>query len=133
MSFGGKGKASRVSPGTPLIPFPVSSWPCLSAEGTSNLYHTNTRSREAISVSGAGLAYNATTGVVTIADVPTANVDGLDTALGLKAALASPTLSGTPLAPTAAAGTDTTQIATTAFVKDAIDTLRTELYAYDPS
>ena len=103
------------------------------AEGTTNLYHTDTRSREAISVSGAGLAYNATTGVVTIADVPTANVDGLDTALGLKAALASPTLSGTPLAPTAAAGTDTTQIATTAFVKDAIDTLRTELYAYDPS
>ena len=41
MSFGGKGKASRVSPGTPLIPFPVSSWPCLSAEGTSNLGSLN--------------------------------------------------------------------------------------------
>lgn len=32
----------------------------------------------------------------------------------------SPTLTGTPTAPTAAAGTNTTQIATTAFVKNAI-------------
>lgn len=36
--------------------------------------------------------------------------------LTLKANLASPTLTGTPLAPTAAAGTNTTQIATTAHV-----------------
>ena len=38
------------------------------------------------------------------------------TALGLKAPLASPALTGTPTAPTAAAGNNTTQIATTAFV-----------------
>ena len=38
------------------------------------------------------------------------------TALNLKANLASPTLTGTPAAPTATAGTNTTQIATTAFV-----------------
>lgn len=37
--------------------------------------------------------------------------------LALKANLASPTFTGTPKAPTAAAGTKTTQIATTAFVK----------------
>lgn len=41
--------------------------------------------------------------------------------LALKAPLASPTFTGTPLAPTALAGTNTTQIATTAFVKTAID------------
>jgi len=41
--------------------------------------------------------------------------------LDLKAALSSPTLLGTPLAPTATAGTNTTQIATTAFVKTAVD------------
>ena len=35
---------------------------------------------------------------------------------------ASPTFTGTPLAPTAAVGTDTTQIATTAFVRDIIPT-----------
>ena len=34
-----------------------------------------------------------------------------------KAPLASPTLTGTPAAPTAAAGTNTTQLATTAFVR----------------
>ena len=38
------------------------------------------------------------------------------TALNLKANIASPTFTGTPLAPTASAGTSTTQIATTAFV-----------------
>lgn len=36
---------------------------------------------------------------------------------------ASPTLTGTPLAPTASAGTNTTQIATTAFVNSAVTTL----------
>lgn len=37
--------------------------------------------------------------------------------------LASAALTGTPTAPTAAAGTNTTQVATTAFVKAAVDTL----------
>lgn len=44
----------------------------------------------------------------------------LDTLLGAKAALASPALTGTPTAPTAAAATNTTQIATTAFVQTAL-------------
>lgn len=44
----------------------------------------------------------------------------LNTALGLKAALASPTFTGTPAAPTAADGTNTTQLATTAFVQSAV-------------
>jgi hypothetical protein len=39
------------------------------------------------------------------------------TALDLKANLASPALTGTPTAPTAAASTNTTQVATTAFVR----------------
>lgn len=43
-------------------------------------------------------------------------------ALALKADLASPTFTGTPAAPTATAGTNTTQVATTAFVKAAVDT-----------
>lgn len=47
----------------------------------------------------------------------------LDTALNSKANLASPALTGTPTAPTAAAGTNSTQIATTAFVKTAISNL----------
>lgn len=40
--------------------------------------------------------------------------------LALKAAIASPTFTGTPKAPTASAGTNNTQIATTAFVAEAI-------------
>lgn len=41
-------------------------------------------------------------------------------ALGAKAPLASPTFTGTPKAPTAASGTNTTQLATTAFVQQEI-------------
>lgn len=44
----------------------------------------------------------------------------LQSALDLKAPLASPTFTGVPAAPTAAGGTNTTQIATTAFVNSAI-------------
>ena len=50
-------------------------------------------------------------------------VTGLQTALDAKAALASPALTGTPTAPTAAGGTNTTQLATTAFVAAAIGAL----------
>jgi hypothetical protein len=46
--------------------------------------------------------------------------DTLDTVLASKAPLASPVLVGTPTAPTAVSGTSTTQIATTAFVNQAI-------------
>ena len=42
----------------------------------------------------------------------------LQDALDLKAPLASPDLTGTPTAPTASVSTDSTQIATTAFVQD---------------
>ena len=41
----------------------------------------------------------------------------VQTAVNSKANTASPTLTGTPAAPTAAAGTDSTQLATTAFVR----------------
>lgn len=62
------------------------------------------------------------------ADVGLSNVDNTSdtgkpvsiaqqTALDLKANLASPALTGTPTAPTAAPGTNTTQVATTAFVQ----------------
>ncbi|MFN4140229.1 hypothetical protein [Aestuariivirga sp.] len=44
----------------------------------------------------------------------------VDTLLAAKAPLASPVLTGTPTAPTAAAATNTTQIATTAFVQEAL-------------
>lgn len=43
------------------------------------------------------------------------------TALNLKATIDSPTFTGVPSAPTASVGTNTTQVATTAFVKAAVD------------
>lgn len=52
---------------------------------------------------------------------------GVHSALELKAPLASPSLTGVPTAPTAAVGTDTTQIATTAFVQAAVPTTVAEL------
>lgn len=46
--------------------------------------------------------------------------NNIATAVATKADILSPTLTGTPLAPTASAGTNTTQVATTAFVAAAI-------------
>lgn len=48
------------------------------------------------------------------------NTTDVNTALDLKAPLASPSLTGVPLAPTATAGMSSTQIANTAFVQSAI-------------
>ena len=80
--------------------------------------------------SGAVDSVAGKTGVVTLvkADVGLSNVDNTadsakpvstaqQTALNLKADLASPALTGTPTAPTAATATNTTQLATTAFVQ----------------
>jgi hypothetical protein len=70
-------------------------------------------------------------GAKTFSTVPKASQDAsaatdlvrksqLDTLLAAKAPLASPALTGTPTAPTAAPATNTTQIATTAFVQEAL-------------
>ena len=78
---------------------------------------------------------NATTnvhGIANTADLATksyadnAKTDAITTsatAIALKANIASPALTGTPTAPTATAGTNTTQIATTAFVTGAVNDL----------
>ena len=51
----------------------------------------------------------------------------VDDALALKAPLASPTFTGTPAAPKANKGDDSTQIATTSFVKEAVDDVKADL------
>lgn len=51
----------------------------------------------------------------------------LNNSIALKANIASPTFTGTPSAPTASAGTNTTQISTTAFVKTAVDSKATDI------
>lgn len=72
-------------------------------------------------------ADNTTPGIAKLYNsVSGTNTDGapdqnsVKAALDLKAPLASPTFTGTPAAPTAAGGTNTTQIATTAFVTAAV-------------
>ena len=47
--------------------------------------------------------------------------NNIQTAVNSKADTLSPTLTGTPLAPTATAGTNTTQVATTSFVNTAVN------------
>ena len=59
----------------------------------------------------------ATTAELNYVDGVTSNVQ---TQLNTKAPLASPTFTGTPAAPTASSGTNTTQVATTAFVEAAV-------------
>lgn len=66
-------------------------------------------------------------GSIVATDVQAA-IEELDTE---KAPLASPTFTGTPAAPTASAGTSTTQIATTAFVQTAIAPIRREVTGAD--
>lgn len=63
------------------------------------------------------------TGAVSIAQLKTAmDIAAVtDAAVAAKAPIASPTFTGTPAAPTPAVGTDSTQIATTAFVQDEFD------------
>ena len=57
------------------------------------------------------------------AEIDQSKISGLSTSLGLKADLASPTFTGVPVAPTAAVATNTTQIATTAYVRGEVAAL----------
>lgn len=61
-------------------------------------------------------ALDGITATVTELNYTDGVTSAIQTQLDAKAPLASPTLTGTPAAPTASAGTNTTQIATTAFV-----------------
>lgn len=77
----------------------------------------------ALAVAGTLAVTGAATfsGTVTLAANPTANLQAatkqyVDSADSLKANLAGPTFTGVPTAPTAAVDTNTTQLATTAFV-----------------
>lgn len=67
-----------------------------------------------------GTLFGATTGTLTIGpDVSTPTFTP-KTEIDLLAPLDSPAFTGTPTAPTAASGTNTTQVATTAFVQSAV-------------
>lgn len=77
----------------------------------------------AISAAAAGTDYLAPAGNGSqLTGITESQVSGLTADLAAKAPLASPTFTGTPAAPTATGGTNTTQLATTAFVQAALPT-----------
>lgn len=68
-------------------------------------------------ITGGGTSGSVTVGIdQTLLSITQSQVTNLTTDLAAKAPLASPALSGTPTAPTAAVDTNTTQIATTGYV-----------------
>lgn len=106
--------ASPAFTGTPTAPTP--------AAGTDNTDIATTAFVS--SIFAAPPAYGSTTPAAvfatTLSATGTVSGAGFTTLLAQYAPLASPTFTGTPEAPTATAGTDTTQIATTAFVTTAV-------------
>lgn len=118
--------------GNVLIPLPDTSK--LYQKPTTGIPKTDLESSVQTSLGKADSALQS----VTKADVGLGNVDNTSdankpvstaqqTALNQKANIASPTFTGTPKAPTAVAGTNTTQLATTAFVKTAVDNSATTI------
>ena len=82
---------------------------------------------DANEIAAAALVTAENTAMLAAVAVVQADVDqnesDADAAIALKADIASPTFTGTPAAPTAAAGTNTTQLATTAYVATAVANL----------
>ena len=92
------------------MPTPASRTPVRIARGTySNLNSSlsDLQEGEIVYATDQNRCYVVESGALTSTQVDTSTL----------AALASPTFTGTPAAPTAAAGTNTTQIATTAYVQ----------------
>lgn len=73
---------------------------------------------EALTVLFAPVTTTKEIGLMSVTDKR--RIDGFTSDLDLKAPLASPALTGVPTAPTASAGTSTTQLASTAFVTDSV-------------
>jgi hypothetical protein len=94
---------------------------------TSPIINTGTSAAPIIGINQTLLSLSKTqvglTNVDNTADTAKPVSTAQQTALDLKANLVSPTFTGIPLAPTATAGTNTTQIATTAFVGTAVSNL----------
>lgn len=86
--------------------------------GTITIEHSNT------------ITEQTTQGLYPIAYDANGHITSAGTAININdyAPLASPALIGTPTAPTATKGTDTTQVATTAFVQDAIADLEGSMH-----
>ena len=103
--------------------YPAASIPASAINGIStaiqtaiDLKATNTIVDASFTSVNSAIALKATQSIVD------ASFTSVNSAIALKANLASPALTGVPTAPTATAGTNTTQLATTAFVTTAVST-----------
>jgi hypothetical protein len=118
---GGVGSLNATSPlsynsGTQTLSIDLSSYATQSyVAGQGFLTSSSSLNPASISAGTAGISITGNAATIT-GSVTQTQVTGLGAALALLAPLASPTLTGVPAAPTATAGTNTTQIATTAFV-----------------
>jgi hypothetical protein len=110
---------SSVGLSAPTI-FTISGSPVTSS-GTLSFSLINQLANTVFAGPSSGASATPTFRVLTSADIPTiaeSQVTGLVSDLGLKAPLASPGFTGTPTAPTATANTNTTQLATTAYIQN---------------
>ncbi len=73
-------------------------------------------------INGVLTGFTAAAGTVSDTDSVIGAIQKLDGNIALRAPIASPNFTGVPVAPTAIAGTNTTQLATTAFVNNAVAT-----------
>jgi hypothetical protein len=87
-------------------------------DGKASTSHTHTLAD--ITNAGSAAAFDETDFAAALHGHPQSDITSLVSDLAAKAPLASPTLTGVPAAPTATPGTNTTQIATTAFVTAAV-------------
>lgn len=114
--------ASKAPSVSPTLRFGIKA----SADGDSNP-HVELRETGSTPTKGMGIAiYNDDGTLKSINDLVTsAGVRNFATVSEVndKAPIASPALTGTPTAPTAPVGTNTTQIATTAYVQNSLDNL----------
>ena len=98
----------------PTVPGLATKEPTITA-GTASQYWRGDKTWQALDKSAVGLG-----NVDNTSDANKPISTATQTALNLKAPLASPALTGTPTAPTATSGTNTTQVATTEFVTTAV-------------
>ena len=87
-------------------------------KNTANTHATTATTQAGIATTQAGIA--TTQAGIATTQASNASTSASDAQTALTSFLASPTFTGTPSAPTATSGTNTTQIATTAFVSTAV-------------
>lgn len=104
-------------------PIDSASWEWLKERAPEANGFTHDDEARELGVSAGSLDIDTDSTFAANSDAKVPSQKAVKTAMDLKAPLASPTFTGTPAAPTPADGTNTTQIATTAFVQSAIAAL----------